>query len=1031
MIDPNAALGLAAQRIQTIDPKLGKGITRWFEANRSILVPLTYALIRQSDRSGSGRKIQPMVVVERLLGGIQGDRELHAWASSFRSLLRIVVESVLEILAIQQPGTEAGGQIPSLLPAVMPRTAGERLRANAAAINLAASYSDAAATSGATNFPTRAVTVEQREILLSYTGNGGVSLDALSELVPAGWLPTSKANLDEYYTPVDVCTEVARVTALLAGPEGLVGPALEPACGVGRFIGAFYPHSRLRWTGVEYSRIGAAIAAMLYPGARVEHQAFEQFVANNFEEYAGKLALVVTNPPYGKRGGNRTQDPDRSYDRDVAYQYMVERSFDLLRPGGIGVAIVPSGFLSASTADAARARERVLKRHHLLCAYRLPSDIYPGAAIVTDVSFWRARGGELAALDEADQDVVAGKYFGLHPQAILGQEATSGRGRYAVLGSFSRLPNPTVRTFCEPCAVTPFLRPVARKATPEEELPEDIYRVHQLGKQLLTYLTLVGSDAEQDVARAAAMHNELVDSLTGWVAARRAVLGSYIPGSDSGLLAAGKRFTTIAAVVSAFDRNGGLQDRLRQPPNYTPSYVGPATVSGHAEWLYEKQRQLTLPQLAAFRAGLGLEDSEATLAVALVAQGWCEDWLADSVPLWMPERDYYTGNLWPRVDRAKRSDSPRARAQLQKLLNTIGTSTLEDAAPAIREAWVPVEITRQFLAEYLKLEVPTLHWSGGLFKPVGLPYSRLEDLNPALQIALGYCNHDLGFFSPPYQKTSDPTTGEDETAEAALDRERLAYAESISRAFQSWVSNHSEFHAEIVEAFQRSFRGHIVAGYPPDPLPIARWGTRIVPKPHQRSGAWRLIRNSGGLLAYDVGVGKTLTGIAAVAYLRQIGRARRPLIVVPNSIIWKWHREIMRALPDYRVAVIGSVRYLGRDGIYRSRLDDPVERQRKWTGLQLGEFDVALCTYSVFGTTRISEADIREYVQQTPALLRTLGLRAAKVEQEVNRLEVIEEKRADLLKKVNALRAELAGEETEGVGPSRDDDDEGDVDEEV
>ena len=64
--------------------------------------------------------------------------------------------------------------------------------------------------------------------------------------------------------------------------------------------------------------------------------------------------------------------------------------------------------------------------------------------------------------------------------------------------------------------------------------------------------------------------------------------------------------------------------------------------------------------------------------------------------------------------------------------------------------------------------------------------------------------------------------------------------------------------------------------------------------------------NRGGLLAFDVGVGKTYTGIGLLARARQEGWVKRPVILVPNSIIWKWHRDVARVLPDYRVAVIGS-----------------------------------------------------------------------------------------------------------------------------
>ena len=68
-------------------------------------------------------------------------------------------------------------------------------------------------------------------------------------------------------------------------------------------------------------------------------------------------------------------------------------------------------------------------------------------------------------------------------------------------------------------------------------------------------------------------------------------------------------------------------------------------------------------------------------------------------------------------------------------------------------------------------------------------------------------------------------------------------------------------------------------------------------KPHQLSGAWRLVMQNGGLLGFDVGVGKTLTGIAAIARLRQTDRARRVMVVVPNSIVWKWRKESSERCP--------------------------------------------------------------------------------------------------------------------------------------
>jgi superfamily II DNA or RNA helicase len=39
------------------------------------------------------------------------------------------------------------------------------------------------------------------------------------------------------------------------------------------------------------------------------------------------------------------------------------------------------------------------------------------------------------------------------------------------------------------------------------------------------------------------------------------------------------------------------------------------------------------------------------------------------------------------------------------------------------------------------------------------------------------------------------------------------------------------------------------------------------------------------LIGFDVGVGKTFTAIAVIAKLREEGKARRPVVVVPNSLL--------------------------------------------------------------------------------------------------------------------------------------------------
>lgn len=63
-------------------------------------------------------------------------------------------------------------------------------------------------------------------------------------------------------------------------------------------------------------------------------------------------------------------------------------------------------------------------------------------------------------------------------------------------------------------------------------------------------------------------------------------------------------------------------------------------------------------------------------------------------------------------------------------------------------------------------------------------------------------------------------------------------------------------------------------------------------RPAQREGLGFLAINGSGCIAYDVGVGKTMTGILSIAQAIESGMCKRPLIVVPNQTYKNWLAEI-------------------------------------------------------------------------------------------------------------------------------------------
>lgn len=69
----------------------------------------------------------------------------------------------------------------------------------------------------------------------------------------------------------------------------------------------------------------------------------------------------------------------------------------------------------------------------------------------------------------------------------------------------------------------------------------------------------------------------------------------------------------------------------------------------------------------------------------------------------------------------------------------------------------------------------------------------------------------------------------------------------------------------------------------------------------QVEGVSRLLSKGNGLLAYEVGVGKTAAGIVTTMGQLQTGRCKRPVIIVPNQVYKKWVNDFRELFPDVKI----------------------------------------------------------------------------------------------------------------------------------
>lgn len=846
-----------------------------------------------------------------------------------------------------------------------------------------------------------------RYLLAQYSGFGGLSIEKIRNKVPPEWLPEERGLIHEYYTPTSVAQAIAEVLRPrlkdLEDGNGIVR-ALEPSAGIGRLLRAASGDGfdSIRWFACEYSRISSALLRGLRPDISVFNQAFEQFVAEHLAE-RGLYQLVVSNPPYGERGAAALLDKDREYRERPAWLYQMRRSLEFLQAGGIGVYLIPAGFMTGLGKKSIEARRKILLTAHLMAAFRLPSEteagqtLFPGALLVTDVVFLRARGGLLPAIAPDDEAIVNGGYFKRYPSHILGREvgkdaddddqARKPRYGYQVRGDFNGIPAFEERPICRDC--TPILFSYDR-AAPKAAVPldEPTAEALQLARRVSAYFSDIAKGDESSTQRARAAQPEL----------REAVLAWHAQDPPAILRIAGhlKRVPELQPLFSAFS-SGRIVASLETPPTFQARFQGnPDDIPALTTFLHGSDLDTTLEGIGEFHRGLGGVKSAEQIRAELAAAGYAIDQGRA-----IPAADYYSGALWERYDRATvlaAAGDEMAAVQASRLLDVIRPVGFADLQIEPRLGWVPAEVLTAFLrsfsaSRYRDDQAYEVVRDGPFLTLKDVPYDSLPFLaRDHVYEILGYLNHDLSYFKPDRNKDEN------------LDRARERRAEYFKEAFGEWIEANGYWQGVCVNAFNRTYRGWHPPIYPKQPLLLTRWNESKPLFGYQWAGVRRLDANHGGGLFFDVGLGKTRTILAALALARQSGWARRPVIVVPITLIFNWLAEAERVMPDYRVVVIGvkrkSIRRGARKGEVESETDTPRERADKWERFKAGLYDVAIVTYSSLSRTMMRKERLLEIVRRVPAIKRTIGLQARSVQIRIATLEkkriLTDEQRAEL-----------------------------------
>lgn len=226
--------------------------------------------------------------------------------------------------------------------------------------------------------------------------------------------------------------------------------------------------------------------------------------------------------------------------------------------------------------------------------------------------------------------------------------------------------------------------------------------------------------------------------------------------------------------------------------------------------------------------------------------------------------------------------------------------------------------------------------------------------------------------------------------ETILAREKQT---KIENAFREWVLSDPERIRTIENIYNDRFNAVTPRTYDGSYISVPGMAAGLNLYPHQKNAIARYAAGGCGLVAHEVGAGKTSFSAALGMYLKSIGAVNKPMYVVPNAVIGQFGEEFMRFFPEANILVANDKDF------------EKINRRRFLSKISAGSYDAIIISQSQFEKVPLSlERQEEMYNEKIEELTTAI---AVMKQDQGSRLSVkkLESQRQSLQKNIEKLRA--------------------------
>ena len=891
----------------------------------------------------------------------------------------------------------------------------------------------------------RLATAAEQEVLSSYVGWGGLAdcfdpkhsryEELKSLLSETEYAAARESTLTAFYTPPVVIRSIYAALGQMGFRQGNV---LEPACGVGHFLGML-PESMAesKVYGVELDDVSGRIARQLYPRSSISVRGYEKmdFPDNFFD-------VAVGNVPFGQ-----FKVQDRRYDRLnlSIHEYFFAKTLDKVRPGGVVTFVTSSYTMDKRTSN---VRKYIAQRAELLGAIRLPNDTFKAAAgteVVSDILFLQKRDRmvdiepEWVQLGTNDDGITMNRYFIDHPDMVLGEMkmvsgpygpeptcvpfpeqpldsllANAVQNIHGEINAYDRAEelegedqsiaaDPTVRNFSYTLVNDKLyyredsrMNPVEVSKTAESRI-RGMIGLRDCVRTLLEYQT---EDYSDDMIRQQqAKLNDLYDRFTHDYGLINSRGNAIVFDQDSSYF--------LLCSLEVLDEEGGLKRKAdlftkRTVRSHRPAERVDTAVEALALSIGEKARvdMAYMGQLTG--------KNEDTLFADLQGVVFLNpDYREKGGEKYLPADEYLSGNVRRKLAevRAKAETEPQYLPNVEELEKVQPVDlTASEISVRLGATWLDPAYIRQFIFE-------TLDTSRRARWDIKVHYSRItgewriegkskDSYNVKAYSTYGTSRasaydiiesslnlKDVRIFDYQY----DP----DGRRVAVLNKKETAIAQSkqelLKEAFSEWIWKDPERREKICKAYNILFNSNRPREYDGSHINFSGMNPEITLRKHQVNAIAHILYGGNTLLAHVVGAGKTFEMVAAAMESKRLGLCQKSLFVVPNHLTEQWASEFLQLYPAANVLVA-------------TKKDFETKNRKRFCGrIATGDYDAVIIGHSQFEKIPVSIQRQRVILEQQMDEI-ILGIREAKADKAENfTIKQMEKTRKGLQNKLDKL----------------------------